>query len=140
MAGESPFQRRLFSRRVGAMLARNTVVSTSVFAVDLAILWLFVAYSGLDKLGAAALGLIAANTLHYALGRTWIFKGTMRGVALGYAYFLINAAIGMAVTMLLYAAFVQWTSVNYLIARVLVSVIAGLTVFLLNATLNFRRV
>jgi len=122
------------------MLARNTVVSTSVFAVDLAILWLFVAYSGLDKLGAAALGLIAANTLHYALGRTWIFKGTMRGVALGYAYFLINAAIGMAVTMLLYAAFVQWTSVNYLIARVLVSVIAGLTVFLLNATLNFRRV
>lgn len=122
------------------MLARNTVVSTSVFAIDLAILWLFVACTALDALSAAALGLLVANTLHYVVGRVWIFQGTERGVVLGYAYFLVNAGIGMAMTMLLYAAFMRWTSVNYIVARVLVSVIAGLTVFLLNATLNFRRV
>jgi hypothetical protein len=60
-------------------------------------------------------------------------------VASGYVYFLINAAIGLGVTMSLFAAFISWTSINYLVARILVSVVAGLTVFLLNAVWNFRR-
>jgi len=34
---------------------------------------------------------------------------------------------------------IRWTPINYLVARVLVSVVSGLTVFLLNAVLNFRR-
>ena len=37
------------------------------------------------------------------------------------------------------AYLIRWTPIQYLVARVLVSVIAGLTVFLLNAVLNFRR-
>jgi putative flippase GtrA len=92
-----------------------------------------------DKLVAAAAAFIAANSLHYGFGRTWIFRGTERRVVSGYLYFLINAGVGLAVTMVLFAAFIQWTSINYIVARVLVSVVAGLTVFLLNAILNFRR-
>lgn len=130
---------RLISRKAAAMLARNTVVSCFVFAFDLALLWALVQYAGMDKLVAAAVAFIAATSLHYGFGRTWIFRGTERGMASGYAYFLINAAIGLAVTMLLFAAFIRWTSINYLVARTLVSVVAGLTVFLLNAILNFRR-
>src|ERR1700740_3671374 len=99
MEGQPPLFRRLMSRRGGAMLARNTVVSTSVFVIALGILWAFVAWSGLGKLSAAAVGLLVANTLHYIIGRVWIFQGTERGVVLGYAYFLVNAGIGMAVTM-----------------------------------------
>jgi len=121
------------------MLVRNTIVSTFVFALDMALLWLLVQMAGAGKLQAAALGLLVANTLHYALGRSWIFPGTQRKVAAGYIYFLINSAIGAAITMALYAAMLRWTPINYLVARVLVSVIAGLAVFLLNATLNFRR-
>lgn len=121
------------------MLARNTVVSCFVFAFDLALLWALVQFLGMDKLVAAALAFIAATSLHYGFGRTWIFRGTTRGMASGYAYFLINAAIGLAVTILLFAAFIRWTSINYLVARTLVSVVAGLTVFLLNAIFNFRR-
>jgi len=121
------------------MLARNTVVSCLAFAFDLALLWALVRWAGVGKLPAAAIGFVAANTLHYALGRSWIFRGTERGVASGYVYFLVNAAIGLAITMTLYAAFLRYTSVNYLVARVIVSVFAGLAVFVLNAVLNFRR-
>jgi putative flippase GtrA len=130
---------RLLSRKAGAMLARNTAVSCVAFAFDLALLWALVRWAGMGKLPAAAIGFIAANTLHYTLGRTWIFRGTERGVASGYAYFLVNAAIGLAITMALYAAFLRFTSINYLVARVIVSVFAGLAVFVLNAVLNFRR-
>ncbi|MFD1610587.1 GtrA family protein [Sphingomonas tabacisoli] len=130
---------RLLSRKAAAMLARNTAVSCVAFVFDLALLWALVRWAGMSKLMAAAIGFVAANTLHYALGRSWIFRGTDRGVASGYVYFLVNAGIGLAVTMALYAAFLRYTSINYLVARVIVSVFAGLTVFVLNAVLNFRR-
>lgn len=131
---------RLISRNAGILLARNTVVSCFVFAFDLALLWVLVEYFGMDKLVAAAAAFIAANTLHYAFGRTWIFRGTERALASGYVYFLIIAGIGLAVTIALFAAFLRWTSINYIVARVVVSLFAGLTTFLLNAILNFRKI
>jgi len=145
MAGAAPasFARdwasRLISPKAGWMLARNTVVSCAAFAFDLALLWALVELAGMDKVLAAALAFVAATSLHYAFGRTWIFRGTERGIASGYAYFLVNAGIGLAITVLLFAALIRWTPVNYLVARTLVSVIAGLAVFVLNAVSNFRR-
>ena len=122
------------------MLARNTLVSCTVFAVGLALLWLLVEAGHVDKVVAAGISLLVSNSLHYALGRAWIFEGSERALAAGYVYFLVNAAIGMLITMLLFAALVRWTSIDYLVVRILVSLVAGLTSFLLNATLNFRRV
>lgn len=130
---------RLFSRRAAAMLARNTVVSCFCFAFDLVLLWALVRLAHMGKLPAAALGFVAANTLHYALGRSWIFRGTDRAVAAGYVYFLANAVVGLTVTMVLYAAFLRYTPINYIVARIVVSVFAGLAVFVLNAVWNFRR-
>jgi hypothetical protein len=43
------------------------------------------------------------------------------------------------VTLLLMEAFLRWTPVHYLVARVLVSVVAGLAMFLSNAIWNFKR-
>lgn len=130
---------RLFSRHGATLLARNTVVSCLAFAVGLVVLWVLVHFAHMPKVLAAALSFMVGNTLHYVLGRQWIFRGTDRGVAAGYGYFLINGAIGLAVTTLLFAAFVHFTPVNYLVARVIVSLIAGLAIFLLNAIFNFRR-
>lgn len=135
----SALTRRLFSRNAAILLARNTVVSCLVFATGLAILWALVELAGVNKLIAAAAGFLVSNTIHYIFGRTWIYRGTERAVASGYAYFLINAGIGLTITILLFAAFLAWTSMNYLVARVVVSVFAGLAMFILNAALNFRR-
>lgn len=121
------------------MLLRNTVVSCLVFAFSLALLWLLVETMRFDKVLAAALSFVAASSVHYAFGRAWIFRGTERGVTAGYAYFLVNAGVGLVITVTLYAAFLRFTSINYLVARTIVSVFAGLAMFVLNATLNFRR-
>ncbi|MEO6225472.1 MAG: GtrA family protein [Sphingomicrobium sp.] len=130
--------RRLFSRRAGDQLLRNTVVSVFVFAIDIALLWLFVEFGGMNKLIAATIAFVIANSIHYGFGRSWIFRGTERKPVEGYAYFLINAGIGLAVTLALFAAFMALLPANYLFDRVLASVFSGLTVFVLNAVLNFR--
>ncbi|MGH2745647.1 MAG: GtrA family protein [Thermoleophilaceae bacterium] len=118
---------------------RNTVVSCLVFALNLTLLWLLVETMGLDKILAAALAFVAANSLHYIFGRTWIFRGTERGVAAGYGYFFVNAGVGLAITLILFALMLRFTPFHYLASRVIVSIFAGLTMFVLNATLNFRR-
>jgi putative flippase GtrA len=130
---------RLLSRRAAAMLVRNTIVSTTVFLIGLALLKWLVEQQGMDPRIAAAIGFIVSNTLHYVIGRNWIYTGTERAAAQGYVFFLINALIGLVITVGLYAAFLAWTPIDYLASRVIVSVFAGLAMFLLNAVFNFRR-
>ena len=131
--------RRLFSRNGAVLLGRNTIVSCLAFLTGLAVLWWLVEQWAVDKVLATSLSFLFATSLHYGLGRTWIFRGTERRLAPGYAFFLVNALIGLAVTTILFAAMIELTSINYLLARILVSIVAGLVMFLLNATLNFRR-
>lgn len=131
---------RFFKRRVGGMLVRNTVVSTGVFLVGLGVLWLLVERAGVDAVLATALSFLIANSIHYVFGRTWIFAGSDRRLSTGYALFLMNAVVGLAVTVGLFWVLTAFTPMNYLVARVIVSVFAGLAVFALNATVNFRQV
>ena len=130
---------RLWSRRAALLLGRNTVVSTAAFLLGLGLLWLLVERAHVDKLVAAGVTFLIANSLQYALARTWIFRGTERGVLPGYGFFLFNAALGLAITVGLFALFIEFTGIHYLAARVLVSVVAGLVMFFMNAVLNFRR-
>lgn len=120
------------------LFARNTVASFFAFGVDMLLLWLFVELGGWDKFAAAALAFLIAITIHYALCRLWVFHGSSRGLAAGYAYFLMNAAAGLLITMGLFAALAELAGLHYLVARVLASIVAGIAVFLLNACLNFR--
>jgi putative flippase GtrA len=121
------------------MLLRNTVVSCTAFAVGLAVLWVCVEILHFGEILALPFSLLTSTTLHYVLGRTWIFRGTERGWADGYVYFLANAGIGMGVTFVFYSALVHWTPVDYITARIVVSLFAGLITFLLNALMNFRQ-
>ena len=128
---------RLFSRRAAVLLGRNTVVSTGVFLFGLGLLWVLVEKLGVSAVPAAAASFLVSNSLHYVFGRTWIYKGTDRPVAQGYGIFLLNALVGLGITVALFALFVAF-GMHYLVARVVVSVFAGLALFLLNAVLNFR--
>jgi putative flippase GtrA len=130
---------RLLSLNAAAMLGRNTLVSSITFVSGLVLLWLLVERIGIAKVPATALSFLFATTIHYVFGRTWIFRGTDRQIASGYIYFLINAGVGLVLTTALFAALIEWTSIDYLIVRILVSIVAGLVMFLLNAIFNFRR-
>lgn len=131
---------RLFRERVGWMLVRNTVVSTGVFLIGLIVLWLLVERAGTGELPATAASFVAANSLHYVFGRIWVYRGTQRAVVSGFALFLMNGLIGLALTVCLMALLREYTPINLYIARILISVIAGLLMFVLNAVWNFRRV
>ena len=131
---------RFFTRPAGRMLLRNTVVSTGVFLLGLAVLWVLVEKAGMNAVLATGLSFLVANSIHYIFGRTWIFAGSDRKLSTGYAIFLMNAMIGLAVTVGLFWVLTELTSMNYLVARVIVSVFAGLAVFGLNASINFRQV
>ena len=131
--------KRFFTRRAGGMLWRNTVVSTGVFLVGLGVLWVLVENAGVDPVVATAISFLIANSIHYIFGRAWIFAGSERRLSTGYLLFLGNAMVGLIVTVSLFWALTHWTPMNYLVARVVVSIFAGLAVFVLNAALNFRQ-
>lgn len=131
---------RFWKPRVGWMLVRNTVVSSGVFAISIGTLWLLVEYAGMNATLATGIGFVLANSIHYLFGRFWIFAGTDRAFASGYAIFLMNAGVGLAITVSLFWLMTTFTAMHYLAARVLVSVFAGLAMFALNATVNFRQV
>lgn len=120
------------------LFAKNSAAGAIAFAFDLALLWLLVERAGWAAMPAAALAFLAAATLHYALARRFVFAGSTRGVASGYAWFLVNAAIGLVVTLGLFAMLVEWAGLPWLLARVLSSLKAGMLGFLLNAAFNFR--
>ena len=122
------------------MLVRNTIVSTGVFLLGLGLLWLLVEQAGTGTLPATGASFLAATSLHYVLGRTWIFRGTERRVLPGYGFFLANALVGLVLTLGLMAAFLAFVPLHYLASRILVSFVAGLAMFLLNGILNFRRI
>ena len=131
---------RLVSRHGVTLLARNTVVSVLTFSVGVALMWVVVELFGANEVLSAGASFLAATSLHYTLGRSWVYRGTQRGVAAGYGYFLMNAGIGLALTVSLFAVLISWTPMNYLVARVLVSIFAGLAMFIPNATLNFKQI
>lgn len=139
MNGGVDWTNRLFKAEAGAMLVRNTVVSTGTFLTGLGIMWLLVEWLHVDKRAAAAISFAAATSIHYVFGRTWIFRGTERPVASGYLYFFINAGVGLVLTVLLFDLFLALIPAHYIVSRIVASVFAGLAMFLLNAMLNFRR-
>lgn len=129
--------RRLLSRRGAVLLGRNTIVSIGVFLFGLAFLWVLVEQFGVPKVPAAGISFLAANSIHYVFGRTWIYRGTDRPAAAGYAYFILNALVGLAITLVLFAGFMA-LGMHYILARIVTSMFAGLVLFVLNAVLNFR--
>ena len=131
---------RLVSLHGATLLARNTVVGVLTFIVGVALMWVLVELFDANEVFSAGASFLAATSLHYTLGRSWVYRGTQRGVAAGYGYFLMNAGLGLALTVSLFAVLISWTSMNYLVARVLVSIFAGLAMFVPNATLNFKQI
>lgn len=122
----------------GAMFVRNTLASFLCFGVDVALLYGFIEWLGITYLIAATIAFLIAITLHYAISCMWIFPDSDRGKAAGYVFFLVNAGIGLVLTLATMALLVELAGLHYLFARVAASAVAGVAVFLLNAKFNFR--
>lgn len=130
---------RLLNRQGSVLFIRNAAASTLSFLFDLLLIWIMIERMGFNRLAAVAIGFVLANAFHYALARTWVFRGTLRGLVSGYVYFLANALFGLAIILSAFALLTDLLGVPYMLARVAASLCAGTVVFVLNATLNFRR-
>lgn len=131
--------RRETALRGGRLFVRNTLASTLTFGIDIALLWFLVERAGAERIVAAAFAFLVAISLHYLLARIWVFRGSGRGLASGYVYFLTNAGIGLIVTLGLFWLLLELTPLHYLISRGISSVAAGIVVFFLNAIFNFKQ-
>ncbi|GGB89076.1 hypothetical protein GCM10011494_04250 [Novosphingobium endophyticum] len=130
---------RFFNRHGSVLFVRNAAASTLSFLFDLLLIWIMIEQTGLDMTIAVAIGFILANAVHYLLARSWVFRGTARGFAAGYLYFLANALLGLVIILAAFALLAEGLGVPYMLARVIASLCAGTVVFVLNATMNFRR-
>lgn len=130
---------RFLNRRGSILFIRNAAASSLSFLLDLLLIWLMIERMGFNRLAAVAIGFVLANAFHYMLARAWVFRGTLRGLFSGYVYFLGNALFGLAIILGTFALLTDLLAVPYMPARVLASLCAGTLVFVLNATLNFRR-
>ena len=129
---------KLAGSRGARLFGRNTLASFLAFGIDIALLWMLVELSGLAYLAAAAIAFMVAMSVHYVISRIWVFAGSRRGMATGYLYFLINAGIGLVVTLAVFWALLELLGIHYLFARLVASILAGLVVFFLNAVFNFK--
>ena len=120
------------------LFGRNAVASAIVFIVDVAILVTLVEFANLQYFFAAAISFLIAITIHYVLAQVWIFQESDQGLARGYAWFLLNAGIGLVITMAVLVGLVELLKLHYVVARVIASVVAGIASFFLNAIFNFK--
>jgi putative flippase GtrA len=125
--------------RGARMFGRNTIASTFSFLLDLAILVALVELAGLPRVPAAAIAFIIPLIVFYFLQREWVFKGTDRGVAEGFVYFLIIMGIGFTTMLTVFWTLLEFTEIHYVLARLIASAVHGIIVFVLNGMFNFKK-
>jgi putative flippase GtrA len=108
------------------------------FAFDLALLYLFTDYLGIDYLVSTAIAFVIAVSLNYIVSRRFVFKKTQTKVGRGYVNFFIIAAIGLLLVTGGMYVLVSVIGVNYVIARVSIAGFTGMWNYLLNLYVNFK--
>lgn len=141
MAGRSTiyFSNHPELKRGGKLFARNAWTSIVAFCIDLVVLWALVHFAGFPRIVAATIGFLIGISSHYLLSRKFVFPDTDRGLGKGYFYFMLNAGVGLVVTIGLFWGLMEaFPQIHYLILRGFSSLAAGILVFFLNAIFNFR--
>ncbi|ACS79549.1 GtrA family protein [Maridesulfovibrio salexigens] len=117
---------------------RYTCVGGGTFLFDLALLYLFTDGFNWSPVFSAGLAFLIAVSLNYIISRRLVFKGTTREFKQGYLGFLLIAGTGLIIVtggMFLMVDILHW---QYIISRILISLITGLWNYILNLYVNFR--
>jgi putative flippase GtrA len=134
-APQVPFLRRLFIR-----FLKYTGVGGSTYVLDLCLVALFAYALALDYRIAVALGFLIAVSVNYFVAYHWVYRGTERNRALGYAIFFVIAIGGVVIVTSSVAFLVETYAMQLLLARTLVAGLVGIANFLINTFFNFKLV
>ncbi|GAA0538686.1 GtrA family protein [Halorubrum ejinorense] len=129
--------RDLLSGPIAVQMRRFVVVGALTAGLQLALLWLFVDYVGLNYLVGAAIAIEITIICSYVLNNAWTFRARQNTGFSEYLTGLLktNLVRGTAIPIQLgvLAVLVEWAGVPYLIANVPAILISGLYRFVLDA-------
>ncbi|TIH20135.1 GtrA family protein [Marinifilum sp. JC120] len=117
---------------------RYTCVGGGTFLFDLAMLYLFTDKLDWAPVFAAGLAFFIAVSINYLISRKLVFKGTTREFKQGYLGFILIAGTGLVVVtggMFVMVDILKW---QYVVSRILVSLITGMWNYLFNLYVNFK--
>ena len=119
-------------------LIKTIVSSTGALAFDLILLFIFVEFFKIYYLFAAAFAYLVATSSNYFICRYWGFSGTKSKIIKSYFMFIAFGIFYIVAVLILLKFFVESLQINYLIGRLLASIIIGIFVFILNYIFTFN--
>jgi len=114
------------------------ILSTITFFIDLFIVWFLTEKIGVHYLFSVCIGFATATLLNYASGRKIIFKETKQKALKGYFISLLVAISTLIVVLSVTWALVNFAYLNYLLARIIAAIIAGIWGYILDNRYTFR--
>ncbi len=129
--------RDLVAGPVAVQLRRFVVVGALAAGIQLALLWLFVDYAGLNYLVGATIAIEITIVCSYVLNNAWTFRASQNTGVADYLAGLVktNLVRGTAIPIQLgvLAALVEWGEVMYLLANVVAILVSGVYRFVLDS-------
>lgn len=129
-----------FVKRVARRGSKFASVSIPALALDISVVFICMNYFGFIYQAAVICGFLAGVTFGYVFNYFWVFKGTERGKLTGYGIFLLIDLCGLVFVTLGVTYLVEFHELSVVVARIVMSVIFGLTSFFANTFLNFKLV
>jgi putative flippase GtrA len=128
--------RDLLSGPIAVQMRRFVIVGALTAGLQLALLWLFVDFAGLNYLVGAAIAIETTIICSYVLNNAWTFEARQNTGLSEYLTGLLktNLVRGTAIPIQLgvLAVLVEWVGIPYLIANVPAILISGLYRFILD--------
>ena len=128
----------MFNKKSITRFGKSFGVGLVTFALDLALLSLFIDVFHLYYVVAAGVAFVIATALNYVISRRYVFTGSERGVRSGYLLFLLIGGVGVLIITTLMYVLVDVFAFHYLISRILIAGVVGWWNYLMNLHVNFK--
>lgn len=128
----------MFNKKSITRFGKSFGVGLVTFALDLALLSLFIDVFHLYYVVAAGVAFVIATSLNYVISRRYVFTGSERGVRSGYLLFLLIGGVGVLIITTLMYVLVDVFTFHYLISRILIAGVVGWWNYLMNLHVNFK--
>jgi len=129
--------RNLVAGPAAVQLRRFVVVGVLAAGLQLALLWLFVDYVGLNYLVGAMVAIEITIICSYVLNNAWTFRASQNTGVADYLAGLVktNLVRGTAIPIQLgvLAALVEWGGLMYLLANAVAILVSGVYRFVLDS-------
>ncbi len=117
---------------------KYSMVGTSTFALDLALLFFITDVLGVYYVFSAGLSFMVAVSINYWLAREHVFPETERALQTGYVIFFSIAGTGLLAVMGLMYLAVDVFGFGYIVSRVVIAGFVGLWTYGMNLYVNFK--